>query len=189
MPRLLERIINKSGLITYVTQHERKLWLTQVVGTLFEFAKRESAKNHRLDLGGLLLLLDHMQDNNLGMGVFQVQQAVEGVHLITAHSAKGLEFEYVFMINAVKDFWEPSSKGGRKFTFPDTLLLSNETDAQEAARRLFYVAMTRAKKNLQISYYQYNNKQKTQARAAFVDELLQRQGCLLYTSPSPRDRG
>lgn len=176
LPRLLERIINKSGLIAYVSTHERKLWLTQVVGTLFEFTKRESAKNHRLDLGGLLLLLNHMQDNRLGMGVFQVQQAEDGVHLITAHSAKGLEFEYVFMINGVKDFWEPSARSGQQFTFPDTLLLSNETDAQEAARRLFYVAMTRAKKSLQISYYQTNSKQKTQTRAAFVDELLQRQG-------------
>lgn len=176
LPRLLEYIINKSGLIAYVAQHERKLWWTQVVGTLFEFVKTESAKNHRLDLGGLLQLLDQMQDNQLGMGVFQVQQAEEGVHLITAHSAKGLEFEYVFMINAVKDYWEPSNKSGRQFTFPDTLLLSNETDAQEAARRLFYVAMTRAKKQLQISYYQYNSKQKLQTRAAFVDELLQKQG-------------
>ncbi len=176
LPRLLERIINRSGLIAYIAQHERKVWLTQVVGTLFEFTKRESAKNHRLDLGGLLLLLDHMQDNKLGMGVFQVQQADDGVHLITAHSAKGLEFEYVFMINGVKDYWEPSAKGGRQFTFPDTLLLSNQTDAQEAARRLFYVAMTRAKKQLQISYYQYNSKQKLQTSAAFVDELLQRQG-------------
>lgn len=176
LTRFLEYIFNKSGLISYVTQHKQKLWLTQVVGTLFEFAKRESAKNHRLDLGGLLLLLDHMQANQIGMGVFQVQQTNEGVHLITAHSAKGLEFEYVFMINGVKDYWEPSSKSGRQFTFPDTLLLSNTTDAQEAARRLFYVAMTRAKKSLQISYYQYNNKQKIQARAAFIDELLQHQG-------------
>lgn len=176
LPRLLEFIINKSGLIGYVTRHERKLWLTQVVGTLFEFTKRECAKNHRLDLGGLLMLLDHMQDNNLGMGVFQVQQANNGVQLITAHSAKGLEFEYVFIINAVKDFWEPSNKSGRKFTLPDTLLLSNATDALEAARRLFYVAMTRAKKRLQISYYQYNSKQKPQTTAAFVDELVQHQG-------------
>lgn len=173
LPKFIEFIINRSGLIRYVTQHPRKLWLTQVVGTLFEFVRRESAKNPRLDLAGLLALLDQMQANHLGMGLFQVEQSDNGVHLITAHSAKGLEFEYVFIINAIKDYWEPNSRSGRSFLFPDTLVYSNETDALEAARRLFYVAMTRAKRFLQISHFQLNNKNKPQTRSLFVDELVE----------------
>lgn len=173
LPRFIEFIINRSGLIRYVTQHPNKRWWTQVVGTLFEFVKRESAKQPRLDLAGLLSLLDQMQANRLGMGLFQVEQADEGVHLITAHSAKGLEFEYVFIINTIKEYWEPSARSGNNFTFPDTLVYSNETDALEAARRLFYVAMTRAKKFLQLSYFQFNNKNKIQTRSVFVDELLE----------------
>ena len=173
LPKLFEYIVNRSGLIRYVTQHPRKLWLTQVVGTLFEFVKRESARDPKLDLGGLLALLDRMQANRLGLSLFQVEQAEAGVQLITAHSAKGLEFEYVFVINAIKDYWEPSSRSGQQFQFPDTLIYSHETDALEAARRLFYVAMTRAKTHLQLSYFERNSKNKPQARALFVDELLE----------------
>jgi DNA helicase-2/ATP-dependent DNA helicase PcrA len=173
LPQLFELLINRSGLVAFISKHEQKAWLVQVVGTLFEFVKQETAKNQKLTLGTFLVLLDQMEANRIGMGLFQLDQADDGVHLITAHSAKGLEFEYVFIINGLKDYWEPRSTSGKRFSFPDTITYSNETDAQEAARRLFYVAMTRAKKFLQISYYQYNTKHKIQTKAAFVDELLQ----------------
>lgn len=173
LPQLFEQIINQSGLVKFVTKHEQKAWLTQVIGTLFEFVKQEAAKNHQLTLSHWLNLLDQMEANRIGLGLFQFHQTEEGVHLITAHSAKGLEFEYVFMINGLKDYWEPRNSSGKQFSFPDTLTYSNETDAQEAARRLFYVAMTRAKKQLKISYYQHNTNHKLQTRACFVDELLQ----------------
>lgn len=173
LPQLFELIINSSGLIEFITNHEQKNWFTQVIGTLFEFVKQETAKNHRINLSNFLILLDQMEANRIGMGVFQLKQAEDAIHLITAHSAKGLEFEYVFMINGLKDYWEPRSSSGKHFSFPDTLTYSNETDAQEAARRLFYVAMTRAKKSLQISYFQYNTNHKLQTKACFVDELLQ----------------
>ncbi|BDS14441.1 ATP-dependent helicase [Aureispira anguillae] len=173
LPQLFEYIINKSGLIQFIATHKQKAWLTQVVGTLFEFVKQETAKNQQISLNHLLILLDQMEANRIGMGLFQLRQAEDGVNLITAHSAKGLEFEYVFMINGLKDYWEPRSSAGKHFAFPDTLTYSNETDAQEAARRLFYVAMTRAKKSLQISYFQYNTNHKLQTKACFIDELLQ----------------
>lgn len=173
LPQLFEQLINQSGLIQFIAQQHNALWLTQVVTTLFEFIKQESAKNNRLKLHGLLNLLEQMESNNLGLGLFQLEYAEDGVNLVTAHSAKGLEFEYVFIINGLKDFWEPRNTAGKRFAFPDTVTHSNETDAQEAARRLFYVAMTRAKKQLQISYFQYNTNHKLQTRACFLDELLQ----------------
>jgi len=173
LPQYFEYIINKSGLILYIEQHSQKLWLTQTISTLFEFVKQESAKNRQLKLGSFLTLLHQMDANKIGLGLFQLQHVDNGINLVTAHSAKGLEFEYVFIINALKDFWEPKSTSIRRFTFPSTITHSNETDAQEAARRLFYVAMTRAKKQLQISYFQCNTNQKIQTRSAFVDELLQ----------------
>jgi len=173
LPQLFELLINRSGLVAFITKQTKKAWLVQIVGTLFEFVKQETAKDPKLTLGTFLILLDQMEANKIGMGLFQLDQADDGVHLITAHSAKGLEFEYVFIINGLKDYWEPRNTAGKRFPFPDTITYSNETDPQEAARRLFYVAMTRAKKSLQISYYQYNTAHKIQTKAAFVDELLQ----------------
>ena len=175
LPQLFEQIINQSGLVQFVANHAEKAEMIQVLNTLFEFVKEETARNKRLNLSALLNLFNQMEDNHVGLGLFQLSRIQDGVNLVTAHSAKGLEFEYVFLINGLKDFWEPRNVAGKRFSFPDTITHSNETDALEAARRLFYVAMTRAKKLLQISYFQYNTADKLQTKARFVDELLQAQ--------------
>jgi DNA helicase-2/ATP-dependent DNA helicase PcrA len=60
------------------------------------------------------------------------------IKLMTMHSSKGLEFEHVFIINAV-DGVIPSAR-------------SLEEGDIEEERRLMYVAMTRAKKHLNITY-------------------------------------
>ena len=62
-----------------------------------------------------------------------------GVLLITAHSAKGLEFDYVFIV------------GAEEGVFPHRRALDSSADIEEE-RRLFYVACTRARKELCITY-------------------------------------
>ncbi len=97
----------------------------------------------------------------------------QAVQLLTAHSSKGLEFRHVFLLDCVKDHWEPAKRGGLfQFSFPDTLHLSGEADAMEARRRLFYVAMTRAKERLHISYATQGDDGKTLQRTQFLDEIL-----------------
>lgn len=65
---------------------------------------------------------------------------LNAVKLMTAHASKGLEFENVFII------------GAEEGVFPHANSLQEGTlDAIEEERRLFYVAMTRAKKKLYIT--------------------------------------
>ena len=81
----------------------------------------------------------------------------DGVTCLTMHGAKGLEYEVVFVIESNEGV-TPYKKAGT----PEEL---------EEERRLFYVAMTRAKKKLFITYVkEKNGKSKTPSR--FIDELL-----------------
>ena len=65
---------------------------------------------------------------------------LNAVKLMTAHASKGLEFDTVFII------------GAEEGVFPHANALNeNSMDAIEEERRLFYVAMTRAKKKLYIT--------------------------------------
>ena len=172
-PILLERLINKSGLLRHVVQHEEKVWYLQLLTSFLEFIKTETYRKPRINLKRILDMLDNMDDNRLSIDVNRSVYAENGVNLVTAHGSKGLEFEYVFLIDGIKDNWEPRSQSSSfKFSFPDTITFSNEEDAMEARRRLFYVAMTRAKEKLFISYSRQDNAGKPQQRARFIDELL-----------------
>ena len=61
------------------------------------------------------------------------------VSLMTVHASKGLEFPYVFIV------------GMEENLFPSQMALNSRSDLEEE-RRLFYVALTRAEKEVQISY-------------------------------------
>jgi len=61
------------------------------------------------------------------------------VSLMTIHSAKGLEFDNVFVVGLEENL------------FPSQMSLNSRTDLEEE-RRLFYVAITRAGKKLMLSY-------------------------------------
>ena len=181
LTRLLERLFHQSGLLGWVLRQPHKLELLQALYTFFDFVEEEVQRNPRLfapstgagkaGLERLLQLLDSMDDNRLSLPLQQTVQAGPGVQLLTAHSAKGLEFRQVFMIDCVEDVWERNTGGNRgRFALPPTLLLSGEEDALEARRRLFYVAMTRAKQQLQISYARTGENGKALTQSVFVEE-------------------
>ena len=172
---ILEKLLNRSGIVAFMLQSPEKHWLTELMSTFFNFVREEAARNAGLDLRTLLVLFDRMADNKLEIPVIRNSYAADGVNLLTAHSAKGLEFECVFMLHCLAEFWEPaaSKKSASQFYLPENFRKTNEeTDSEEAARRLFYVAMTRAKTFLHLSYYAKQNNQKISKRASFIDDLI-----------------
>lgn len=81
----------------------------------------------------------------------------EGICLLTMHSAKGLEYDTVFLL------------GANEGSMPDKRAVMTEETEEE--RRLFYVAMTRAKRQLIISYVKEKNG-KDCSPSRFVKELF-----------------
>lgn len=71
----------------------------------------------------------------------ELDQPKSGVKLMTVHAAKGLEFDYVFITGLEQDL------------FPHAGLSDEKKDGEEE-RRLFYVAVTRARHKLYLSYAQ-----------------------------------
>ncbi len=95
-------------------------------------------------------MLDLVTEMSLTTDQDSLNEKKDGVKLMTVHAAKGLEFDYVFIVGLEQDLFPHGGFG--------------ETDRdQEEERRLFYVAVTRAREKLFLSYAQtrmiYGNRQ------------------------------
>ncbi len=75
------------------------------------------------------------------------------INLMTAHKSKGLEFDHVFIIGAVDTSWgEQVRSRSRLIGYPENLPIRPSGDSLDERLRLFFVAMTRARATLSISF-------------------------------------
>jgi DNA helicase-2/ATP-dependent DNA helicase PcrA len=86
---------------------------------------------------------------------------------MTAHSSKGLEYDYIFLPFATEESWMRRTRVS-SFVFPRE---KDEGDDTKDARRLFYVAITRAKKHVCIITSAENTTGKILTPLRFIDEL------------------
>jgi len=93
----------------------------------------------------------------------------KAVQLLTAHSAKGLEFDTVYVVNCQDSSWIGRHMPN-KLSFPSNLSLSAEKDSEEDKLRLFYVALTRAKNHLYLTHHKHNHTGKEQVKLRFLSE-------------------
>lgn len=114
----LDRLENIKELVTFATKYDNFVGI-EGIERLLEEASLAS------DQDSLIVDKDTSVKKN-------------GVKLLTAHAAKGLEFEYVFIVGLENEL------------FPH--VRDDNTNDAEEERRLFYVALTRAKEKLFLSY-------------------------------------
>ncbi|MEJ8836112.1 UvrD-helicase domain-containing protein [Ramlibacter sp. AN1133] len=113
----------------------------------------------------------------LESGDNQAQAGQDAVQLMTVHSAKGLEFDCVFVT------------GLEEGLFPSERSLSDH-DGLEEERRLMYVAITRARQRLYLSHSQtrlLHGQTRYNVRSRFFDELPE--GALKWLTPKNQSFG
>ncbi|MDO9285109.1 MAG: 3'-5' exonuclease [Aquabacterium sp.] len=107
----------------------------------------------------------------LEAGDNQAQAGQDAIQLMTVHSAKGLEFDCVFIT------------GLEEALFPHENSMS-DADGLEEERRLMYVAITRARKRLYLSFSQtrlLHGQTRYNVKSRFLDELPE--GALKWLTP------
>lgn len=117
-----------------------------------------SVKNYEDNEGGTLH--EFLVGVSLLSDVDKTEDVDKAVSLITVHSAKGLEFDNVFIV------------GLEEGVFPSIYAESEEDKEEE--RRLIYVAITRARDNLHLSYSKSrmrHGKTNYQMPSTFIDEM------------------
>lgn len=93
----------------------------------------------------------------LGTGITSIRSSSTGIDdavcLMTAHKSKGLEFDTVYIVNSVDTKWgERVRTRSALISYPENLVIRPSSDTYDERLRLYFVAMTRAKRQLFISY-------------------------------------
>ena len=168
LPEAVEHMLEHSGLLAHYRAEregaDRLENLNELINAATSFV--QEAEN-----GSLTIFLDHA---SLEAGEHQAGSGEEALQLMTVHSAKGLEFHSVFL------------SGLEEGLFPHDNS-RNEAGGLEEERRLMYVAVTRARRRLYLSFAQsrmLHGQTRYNIPSRFLREIPEK--LLKWLQPAPR---
>ncbi len=146
-----EYLLNQSGLLNFLL-HNKRTKSISAFRDLFVFLKTKSLNDNNYSIRQFLEDINKITEEKINL-TFSYNVKKEGVNFMTVHKAKGLEFDYVFIIKLRDKKWGnriPRDKIKLPATIFDKVNI-NEIDKNEEERRVLFVAMTRTKKELYLS--------------------------------------
>ena len=158
---VLSDILKTLGIDEYIMKSKEKYLLVSVLNELYKLMLTECLLHPKLTVKGFLNQLSSLQEMRISLPIEEISGSPSNcVQLMTAHGSKGREFEHVFMMKCndgkkKSESWPGGKNNSGRFSYPPSLNGKVENESQlkeEENRRLFYVAMTRAKKVLHLSY-------------------------------------
>lgn len=158
---ILSELLKSLGIDGYIMKSKEKYHLVSTLNTLYELMLTECLLHPKLTVKGFLNHLSSLQEMKISLPIKDISASPSNcVQLMTAHGSKGLEFEHVFVMKCndgkqKNTNWPGGENNSGRFSYPPSLNEKDENESQlkeEENRRLFYVAMTRAKKVLHLSY-------------------------------------
>jgi DNA helicase-2/ATP-dependent DNA helicase PcrA len=176
---LVDKVINESGLIAHFQAdkdgEDRVENLKELVNAAASFAISEGyyqdAAATMVDEEKLITpLADFLSHASLEAGDNAAAAGQEAIQLMTAHSAKGLEFKCVFVTGLEEGLFPHENSIGNSVEGGD----GTSVEAVEEERRLMYVAITRAREQLFLSHAQQrmlHGQIRYHLRSRFLDEL------------------
>lgn len=176
---LVDKVINESGLVAHFQAdkdgEDRVENLKELVNAAASFAIAEGyyqdAAATMVDEEKLITpLADFLSHASLEAGDNAAAAGQEAIQLMTAHSAKGLEFKCVFVTGLEEGLFPHENSIGNSVEGGD----GTSVEAVEEERRLMYVAITRAREQLFLSHAQQrmlHGQIRYHLRSRFLDEL------------------
>ncbi|MBD3328718.1 AAA family ATPase [Candidatus Peregrinibacteria bacterium] len=176
LSRLVGEFLDKSGIHKNLTKNdtlenaEKIESIAKFLNVVndFELNNSETSINDFIDY---LDSMDEVPGNPFGR---KPQLEADAVSILTVHSAKGLEFDHVFIPSLVKHRF-PGIKKSDPIVIPSELVNEDLPDKDmhlQEERRLFYVAITRARKKLSLTFSQFYEGKKQWKVSPFIEEVV-----------------
>lgn len=138
--------------------------LNSFVGRIKSFIASESKPR----LADLVRCVDLHEKHRLAITDTSPSVSGQGaINLLSAHGAKGLEFDTVFVINCQDKIWAKSQRSDL-IAFPKNLPIDPAGENIDDYLRLFFVAITRAKRQLYLTSYQTEANGKEALQLPFI---------------------
>lgn len=172
LPEILETVLYEGGILESVRKQPNHCSGLELIAALVSNAREFSKRHQTAGLSDWLDYLELHSTYGLPFSVNRSRAELNGVFINTVHQAKGMEYDVVVIPNATDQAWKV--KPERSVVKIPAELLGFEKlvgDDLEDLRRLFYVAMTRAKKYLVISYAETNGDGRDQLPSQLVEEI------------------
>ena len=172
LPALLELMCLETLLPACLLTHPHPAHLLAVANALLQFGRDESRRDANLQPADFLATWNRLAATKEGLPVEQTSGSdAARLQLLTAHAAKGLEFERVWVLGCQQSKWCKAHRNDGYKLPPLLQDAPGEKAAEEESRRLFFVAMTRAQEHLTLSYVRTDDKGKDSSECMFISEL------------------
>jgi DNA helicase-2/ATP-dependent DNA helicase PcrA len=167
----LERVYIRSGCLKYVMGRTDALATGDIMRTFFRYVRSLTAAHPAFALPDLLAAIEEAKTYRLAIAGRRYHPA-GAVSVMSVHRAKGMEFDHVFVPHVHDRIW-----GARRVADHLPLPIFSSPDggrtetAEDDERRLLYVALTRARKTLTLSYAALSDDGVEQVPSRFLTEL------------------
>ncbi|MBU2220874.1 ATP-dependent helicase [Patescibacteria group bacterium] len=176
-----EHALIRSGILKTILESPQQSEGLGAVRSLLSLFEDLARREHSAQLPRALALvkLYGEREMNLSGRIFSDDTRVK---VMTVHGAKGREFRRVFIPRVTESIWSTRSRP-EHFHLPDVLSGSAELEDE---RRLFYVAITRAKEHVVLSHSETRGEGRAEEPSVLLEDLAQE--ILLHEeAPEPED--
>jgi DNA helicase-2/ATP-dependent DNA helicase PcrA len=170
----MESILKESTYLEQILASPDKLTRLSHFSRFFDEIKQLNQADHNITLTQALAHFELLREYKIPLQTAELPTKEKRVQLMTAHRSKGLEFEHVFILKCKDKHWG-NKRARAKLELPAQILKNELTaaahDPNEDERRLFYVALTRAKKHVTFTYAQHSDSGRPQLPSVFIEEI------------------
>lgn len=156
-------LMHSTGLLEHIITSDSSAEQLRYYDRFYSELRSLADDNLHLCLEDVLAYVDILREYNLTLDS-KPQDHIDAVRLMTVHKSKGLEFEYVFIINMVDKVWGNKTLR-QEYQLPTGSVRGDDDDE----RRLLYVGITRARKECYITYAKQTGEKITDPSAFLYD--------------------
>jgi len=178
--RLIGALLKESGFSDHVMQHD-PLDGGRTLRRLYDEIESLMRTHEATTLTDIVSMFTLRAEHGLPLTAPYIHTGTDAVQIMTAHKSKGLEFMHVFVPHLTSRTWGDTPRRSL-FTVPITKHgVDDGFDALDDERKLLYVALTRAKEALHLSYARENVGGRPQSVTPLLDGIWDEYATLVDT--------